>query len=490
MVERRLFWYDLETTGTHPGLDRIAQVAWQLTDLELRPLAPPEQFLICPLPDELPVPEACLVSGLTPAQRRRIGIPEPAAAARLQALLGEAPTILIGYNNRRFDDGFLRHLLWRNLLDPYRHEWAGGNRRLDLLDIVRLAHALRPTGLSWPRHDDGRVSLRLADLSAANDLTHARAHDAASDVGATIELARRLKEVQPRLWDYALGLSERARCERLLMAAQHEPILHVSPRYPLECAHIAPVLCLGPIAGQRHRYLVYDLRIDPQGFAGADVAELRERLYTPRDALPEELARPPVKSVHVGHAPMLAPWSVAGPGVLARAKIDALAVRRHRDRLATDAELRRALLECASAEATTDPSLDPELALYSGFIGAADRRRLAALHALDPSEWPARLADFDDPRLPPLIGRYLARHHPHTLDLADRERWRAEVADRLRFGVQGRSVTIDQYQDRITALRVQHAADPAMLAVLDALDAWGRELRRRFGLDRDSATAA
>jgi exodeoxyribonuclease-1 len=483
VAELRLCWYDLETTGTHPGLDRIAQVAWQLTDTELRPLAPPEQFLICPLPDELPVPEACLVSGLTPEQRRRAGIPEPEAAARLQTLLGAAPTLLIGYNNRRFDDGFLRHLMWRNLLDPYRHEWADGNRRLDLLDIVRLAHALRPEGLRWPRHDDGRVSLRLADLSAANGLSHERAHDAASDVGATLELARRLKTVHPRLWAYALGLTERARCERLLGTARREPILHVSPRYPLERAHLAPVLCLGPLAGQRHRHLLYDLRIDPDLFAGATAVELRERLYTPRDALPEEIARPPVKSVHVGHAPMLAPWSVAGPDVLQRAQIDPATVRRHGDRLLADAHLRRTLLECAAGEIEADPSLDPELALYSAFIGEADRRRLAALHTLDPTEWPARLADFDDPRLPPLIGRYLARHHPHTLALADHERWRAEVADRLRFGVQGRSLTIDQYQARIAELKVRHAAEPAALAVLDALEAWGRELRRRFGLD-------
>ena len=40
------------------------------------------------------------------------------------------------------------------------------------VDAVRCAHALRPEGIEWPRHDDGRVSFRLEDLSAANALAH------------------------------------------------------------------------------------------------------------------------------------------------------------------------------------------------------------------------------------------------------------------------------------------------------------------------------
>jgi exonuclease I len=55
----------------------------------------------------------------------------------------------------------------------------------------RGAHDLRaaPEGIIWPTKEDGKPSFKLEDL-AANGLLHEAAHDALSDVRATIALAR------------------------------------------------------------------------------------------------------------------------------------------------------------------------------------------------------------------------------------------------------------------------------------------------------------
>ena len=118
-------------------------------------------------------------------------------------------TVGVGYNTIRFDDEVTRFLFWRNLIDPYAREWQNQCGRWDLLDVVRTTWALRPEGIEWPRHEDGRPSFKLEHLTAANGLVHEAAHDALSDVRATIGLARLIKERQPRLWDFCLKLRKK-----------------------------------------------------------------------------------------------------------------------------------------------------------------------------------------------------------------------------------------------------------------------------------------
>lgn len=118
-------------------------------------------------------------------------------------------TIGVGYNTIRFDDEITRFMFWRNLMDPYAREWQNQCGRWDLLDVVRMAYALRPDGIVWPKKEDGSPSFKLEHLSQANGLAHEAAHDALSDVRATIALARLLRDRQPKLFEFALGLHKR-----------------------------------------------------------------------------------------------------------------------------------------------------------------------------------------------------------------------------------------------------------------------------------------
>ena len=189
MSETSFFWHDYETFGRDPRLDRPAQFAGIRTDLDLNEVGEPVMLYCKPAPDYLPDPEACLLTGILPQECLAKGLPEYRFADAVLAELGASGTIGVGYNSIRFDDEVTRHLLWRTLRPPYDREWRNGCSRWDLLDVVRTTAALRPEGIEWPRHDDGRPSFKLEHLSAANGLAHAQAHDALSDVRATIALA-------------------------------------------------------------------------------------------------------------------------------------------------------------------------------------------------------------------------------------------------------------------------------------------------------------
>jgi exodeoxyribonuclease-1 len=225
-------WYDLETWGRDPRTSRIAQFAAQRTDLELNPVGAPVNQLCRAADDLLPSPEASLVTGLAPQDTARDGLNEADFFARVCEQLSQPGTCAVGYNSIRFDDEFLRFGLYRNFYDPYEREWRDGNSRWDLLDFLRLAHALRPDGLEWPKREDGATSFRLEDLANANGTREGSAHEALSDVRALIGLARKLRAAQPRLWDYGLALRDKRHVAGLIDVAAGPPLLHVSGRYP------------------------------------------------------------------------------------------------------------------------------------------------------------------------------------------------------------------------------------------------------------------
>ena len=201
-----IFWYDYETTGIDPRRDRPLQVAGIRTDEALNEIEAPLNFYCRPSDDILPHPAACLITGITPQRLEEQGLGEAEFMTRLHAELSRPGTCVAGYNTLRFDDEVTRYSLYRNFFDPSAREWQGGNSRWDLIDLVRTAYALRPEGIQWPLNDEGVVTLKLERLTEANGLEHGQAHDALSDVRATIAMARLLRQRQPKLYDFLYRL--------------------------------------------------------------------------------------------------------------------------------------------------------------------------------------------------------------------------------------------------------------------------------------------
>ncbi|NLZ41191.1 MAG: exodeoxyribonuclease I, partial [Comamonadaceae bacterium] len=396
MSELTFFWHDYETFGRLPRRDRPAQFAGVRTDAELNEIGAPVCWYCRPAPDYLPDPESVLLTGITPQHALAEGLPEHEFARRIEAELAQAGTVGVGYNSIRFDDEVTRHLFWRNLFDPYAREWANGCGRWDLLDVVRLTWALRPDGIAWPEGDDGRPSFRLERLTAANGLAHEAAHDALSDVRATLALARLVKARRPRLWDFALGLRRKEAVWAEI--GVNRPFVHLSGRYAVERGCLALVWPLAPHPVNKNELIVWDLAQDPAELDALDADAVRRRLFTSPDALPAGEARLPIKTIHVNRSPIVIGKLAVLGDAPQRFGIDVDAALRHAERAARLAP-RAALWAQVFARPAPAVPVDVDEDLYGGFVGNEDRRRLERLRALAPEALARERPSFADARL-------------------------------------------------------------------------------------------
>jgi len=466
---RTFLWHDYETFGAVPRRDRPAQFAAIRTDADLNEVGEPLMLYCQPAPDFLPNPEACLLTGITPQLCLERGVPEHEFAAQIEQAFAQTGTIGVGYNTIRFDDEVTRFLFWRNLMDPYAREWQNDCGRWDLLDVVRLTYALRPDGIVWPKKEDGSPSFKLEDLARANGLLHEAAHDALSDVRATIALARLIRDKQPRLFEFALGLhkKDRVAAELGLPATLQgaKPFLHVSGMFPAERGCIAVMWPLAQHPSNKNEILAWDLAHDPAELAGLGAEDIRLRLFTRSADLPEGMSRLPLKSVHLNKSPMVVGnLRTLTPAMAARWQIDLELAARH-------AEAARSLPDLSAiwAEVFRRPdeaARDVDEDLYGGFVGNNDRRELNHLRGLSPTALAAARSSFADPRLEELVFRYRARNFPATLSEEEAERWEAHRAERLLEGAGG-ALAVDEYFAQIDALG--ESADERGEAILGAL---------------------
>lgn len=467
-------FYDLETFGADPRTTRIAQFAAIRTDADLNEIDEPISIFVRPADDLLPSPIATLITGITPQAALRDGMCEAAAFALIHDEMARPETCSVGYNSLRFDDEFIRHGLFRNFYDAYEREWRGGNSRWDLLDVLRLAHALRPDGLVWPQREDGATSFKLEHLAHANDVRTGDAHEALSDVRALIGLARKLKGAQPRLWDYALKLRDKRHAASLLDAIAMTPVLHVSQRFPASRLCAAPVLPLARHPRIDNRVLVFDLGQDPGQLLALDADGIADRLYTPAADLPEGEARIALKEVHLNRCPSLAAWDHLREGDFARLGIDRDEIERRAAQIrAAGPELVEKVRRVYARERERQPC-DPDAGLYDGFIGDGDKRLFNDVRSTTPEVLGTRVFGFRDARLPELLFRYRARNWPDSLAPDERERWDEYRNRRLGTDAGLSEYDFARFHLELATLRATHAGDGAKLALLDQLDAWGR----------------
>lgn len=481
MPEETFYWHDYETFGTDPARDRPVQFAGQRTDAGLNPIGEPLVIYARPADDYLPQPAACLVTGITPQVALERGLPECEFIARIHGELAAPGTCGVGYNSLRFDDEVTRNTLYRNLFDPYAREWKHGNSRWDVIDALRAAYALRPEGIEWPLREDGMPSFRLEDLTRANGIEHAAAHDALSDVTATIAVAGLLRDRQPKLYSYMLRLRSKSAVSAMLDIDAMKPVLHVSGMFGADRYNIGLVVPLLAHPVNRNEIICFDLGADPGDLIELDAASLRERLYTRGDDLPAGVQRPGLKSVHINRSPVLVPARMADARTAARVGLDGDSCRRHlallRDWRRADPEDFRGKLAAIHAPREREENTDPDTQLYSGgFLGDGDRQTLDGLRKLAPEALAAAAPAFHDPRLAEMFFRYRARNYPQSLSEAERERWDAFRLHRLSGDAPGYPLGLEAYQaeldQRLAALPPGSPEQP----LLEALQAWGDTL--------------
>lgn len=476
MADSFLF-YDLETFGQDPRRTRIAQFAGIRTDADLNIIEAPVSFYVKPADDLLPSPIATLITGITPQHALSAGVTEAEAFARINDLMAQPGTCSLGYNTLRFDDEFVRHGLFRNFYDPYEREWRNGNSRWDLLDMMRLLHALRPDGIVWPQREDGATSFKLEHLATANNVREGDAHEALSDVHATIGLAKLFKQAQPRLWDYALKLRDKRFVGSLLDVDAMQPVLHISMRYPAQRMCAAPVLPLARHPFINNRIIAFDLEGDIEPLLDLPPETIAARLYTRAADMADGEQRVRLKEVHLNKVPALVAWNHLRPADHARLGIDPAAIEANAERLRQiGPALAEKVRQVYSGERSLAPS-DVDASLYDGFLADGDKSLMARIRTSPPAELASFAERLRDPRMPELLFRYRARNYPDTLDTTERSRWNDYRRQRLLGDASLGEQTLPQFTAQLDALAAEHADDAGKLALLQHLRDWGTHLQ-------------
>ena len=468
------FWHDYETFGRVPRRDRPAQFAGVRTDADLNEIDAPVTLYCHPPRDALPDPESCLLTGILPQHCAQHGVPEPEFAAAIEAQLSRPGTVGVGYNSIGFDDEVTRFLFWRNLIEPYAREWQNHCGRWDLLDTVRCAFALRPEGIAWPVNGEGRHSFKLELLTQANGLMHDSAHDALSDVRATVALARLIKQRVPRLWDFCLRLRDKQAVKAELVLGK--PVLHISGRYPVERGCLAVVWVLAPHPLRSNEVIVWDLAQDPTVLTSLSAQEIRERIFTRGSDLPEGVSRLPIKTIHLNQSPVvISNLKTLTPAMAERWGVDWTAVDRHA--LAAGALMGEmaGVWEEVFKQPTAPREIDVDEDLYGGFLADEDRRVLQRLKGLDPWTLSRERPSFRDGRLEELLFRYRARNFADTLNEDERSRWTAHLQARLLTAkTLGGQDPMSAYFDQLDGL--SETADEQGQNILSALYEWAEEI--------------
>ena len=464
------FFYDYESFGINPASDRPAQFAGIRTDGDFAIIGDPVMFYCKQTPDYLPAPEAVLVTGITPQLCNEKGLAEPEFAARIHAEFSRPNTCIIGYNNIRYDDEMTRYTLFRNFFDPYEYSWKNGNSRWDLLDVVRACYALRPDGIEWVFDENGVPNFKLENLTKANGIAHESAHDAMSDVYATIAMTKLIKEKQPKLFEFFFTHRGKKEIEKMIDVGEMTPLVHVSGMFGNVRGNTAWIAPIAWHPTQQNQVICCDLSGETESLLNESAETLKIRLYTKREALGEGVAPVPLKGVHINKCPILAPAKVLSPENAERLGINREKCLQNLKVLKKHKSLvREKVIEIFMEERVFAPSPNVETRLYEGFFSEADKNNMAILRGLAPHELANHGLQFADPRVEPLLFHYRARHFPQTLTRAEQVKWRKYCTQQL-------EAKAEAFEASVKALFQAHHDEPEKVKLLENLTAYAAQI--------------
>ncbi len=360
--------------------------------------------------DVIPSPEAVITHCLTPEDLSG-GLCEYQAALKLHDLFNTPGTVSLGYNSFGFDDEFLRFLFYRNLLDPYTHQYADGCSRADILPVTALFNRFcDPSVIRWPCRKDGTPTLKLEHIARENQFeTSGPAHDAMSDVEALVLLCRRFAS-RADIWEYAMGFFDKPTdLKRFKGIAEtcrigdrfFRTALMVSSMFGSAAGYLAPVLHIGGAVPYANQQLW--VRLDRSG-CGDIHPETRLFDWFPIRKKPADA------------------WLVLPPLERFTKKLSETARQTAATVLVRFREKQSLFLDTVQVHREFAypwiPDLDPDASLYQeGFFTVAEKKDIARFHDAGPFENAdthklSRLpATLQTPRVQTLAARILSRNY-------------------------------------------------------------------------------
>ena len=265
-------FYDFETTGRSSTWDQILQCGAILVNDDFQEL---DRFEArCSLnQDIIPEPTALLVNKTKPDQLAKTNLSHYGLVNQMHEVFQKwSPAIFIGYNSLSFDEEFLRKTLFKNLRDPYLTQ-MNGNKRADILGLVRSAHLYYPECIKTPTSEKGNAVFKLDQLAPMNGIEHSNAHDAIGDVWATINIAKLISKKAPSVWKASLMTTSRTEVNQIV---ESEKLFCFNEYfYGKARPFVVSLICKHP---KYNWPQCFDLKNDPSDYVDLPVEALKEEM--------------------------------------------------------------------------------------------------------------------------------------------------------------------------------------------------------------------
>ncbi|QIQ42114.1 MAG: exodeoxyribonuclease I [Buchnera aphidicola (Microlophium carnosum)] len=438
-------FYDYETFGIHPSLDKPAQFACIRTDINLNIIDKPQYFYCFPSDDYLPDPNSVLITHITPQYTEKYGSNEYYFSKKIHEILIKPNTCIIGYNNIHFDDEITRNIFYRNFFDPYEWSWKNGNSRWDLLNLLRVCYALRPIGIKWPKNKLGLPSFKLSDLTTINNIVHSNAHDAISDVYATIEIAKLIKKNQPRLFDFFLNIRKKNALYKLIDLKKFKPIIYVSSCFGALRHNMSFVLPIIWDQNNTNIVIAIDLFKNVK-----ELIRICKKIYFD-DFFIKNLFNLGVVLLYLNRCPMLAPVQTVRQEDYNRLNFDKSLLKNNINLIKNNNFFIKNIKIIFSKEKKNIKSCNVDLEIYNSFFDLHDKKIIRSIRNTKPVLLKKINFNFHDARLNDLLFRYRARNFFDTLDNNEKKIWLKHCLNIFN------PVSLKEYQNQIQYLLKKYA---------------------------------
>ncbi|AHG59849.1 Sbcb [Buchnera aphidicola str. G002 (Myzus persicae)] len=450
-------FYDYETFGLNPASDKPAQFACIRTDINLNIIEQPKCFYCYPSDDYLPDPHSILITHITPQYTQKYGTNEYNFSKKIHDILTVSNTCIVGYNNISFDDEITRNIFYRNFFDPYEWSWKNGNSRWDLLNLIRACYALRPNGIRWPKNELGLTSFKLSDLTSANNLRHLNAHDAMSDVYATIEIAKLIKKTQPKLFDFFLKNRKKNQLYKLIDVNTFKSIIYVSGCFGSIRKNMSCILPITWHKNNRNILIALDLFKDIEKL----ILFLKNISYSQNNI--KNLFDLGIVLLYLNRCPILAPIQAIREKDQKRLKFDRQLHNNRIEFVKNNRQFIKNIQIIFSQENYDKNFLDVDLQLYNSFFNLHDKKNIKKIRDSEPIFLEKIYFDFQDFRLKTLFFRYRARNFFHTLNRNEKKTWLKHCLQILEPDA------LQKYKNKISDLLKEYSSDLEKVLLLNNL---------------------
>ncbi|WP_343153604.1 exodeoxyribonuclease I [Buchnera aphidicola (Mindarus keteleerifoliae)] len=410
-------FYDYETFGTNPALDKPCQFAYIRTDFSLNNLYESEIFYCYPPMDYFPDPKSLLITGITPKETYLKGMNEFIFSKKIFDIFSQPNSCIVGFNNIAFDDEITRNIFYRNLIDPYEWSWKNGNSRWDIINVIRACFALRPEGINWPKNSTGLNSFKLSDLTYVNGIQHEHAHQALSDVMATFKLMQLIKNKKKRLFSFLFKNRFKENLKRIVNVKESRPIIYISSFFGTKNNNLGIIVPIFWDSNNSNSFIAVNIINDINKL----VDFVKKKDIKANDL--KYLFQNGLQIINVNKCPILIPINVLSLKDISRLKINLdicfknLKILKNNDYVKSKIKFFFSKLRFSSFR-------DVDLQIYDSFFNKNDKNLIKSYRKNFFNVSNVSLNNFNDSRIKEIIFRCKARNFPHILNADEKNKWK------------------------------------------------------------------